>query len=103
MIQALDLTRLTLAGHDIGGQVTYAYLSQLKEELERAVILDVAVPGVAPWSEVLRNPHIWHFAFHGLPDLPERFVEGRQRLYFDFFYEALAAHPMTIDADLRHA
>jgi hypothetical protein len=37
---------------------------------------------------VLANPYIWHFAFHAIPGLPERLVQGNQRAYFDYFFDA---------------
>lgn len=81
---------VTLVGHDIGGMVAYAYLRAFPGELAGAAILNVAIPGVAPWPEVITNPHIWHFGFHAVPDLPERIVEGRQAAYFDYFFDAIA-------------
>ena len=65
------MTDVTLAGHDAGGQIVYAYLHAYPEDLARAVIMNVAIPGLDPWDEVKRNPHIWHFAFHAVPELPE--------------------------------
>src|SRR6185295_14394948 len=61
-----------------------------------AVILNVAVPGVDPWSEVERNPQIWHFAFHAVRELPERLVAGHEAEYFAFFYDALSAQPGAV-------
>jgi pimeloyl-ACP methyl ester carboxylesterase len=40
---------------------------------------------------VERNPHIWHFAFHAVPQLPETLVAGHQAEYFAFFFDALSA------------
>jgi pimeloyl-ACP methyl ester carboxylesterase len=95
--------RLTVIGHDVGGQVVYAWLMRHPGTLDGAVIMDVVVPGVPPWEEVLRNPHIWHFAFHAIPQLPERLVTGHELEYFDFFYQALARHPERIDPPARAA
>jgi len=95
-IQSLQLERVTLVGHDVGGMVTYAYLREYPGELAQAVIMDTVIPGVEPWSEVERNPEIWHFGFHSVPALPERLVRGRQSAYFGFFYDALAARPRAI-------
>jgi pimeloyl-ACP methyl ester carboxylesterase len=85
-----------LVGHDVGGQIVFAYLKAYPGELGSAVILNVAVPGVDPWSEVERNPRIWHFAFHALPELPERLVAGHEAEYFGFFYDALSAQPGAV-------
>jgi len=61
------------------------------------------VPGVPPWEEVLRNPYIWHFAFHAIPGLPERLVQGHQAEYFDFFFDVLAADAGRITPAMRAA
>jgi pimeloyl-ACP methyl ester carboxylesterase len=70
LVEALQLKCLTLVGHDVGGQVVFSYLSRYADELERAVIMNVAVPGIRPWEDVIRNPYIWHFRFHSIPNLP---------------------------------
>ena len=93
VIAALELHEVTLVGHDIGGMVAYAFLRRFPDAVARAVIMDTAIPGVAPWDEVVRNPHIWHFAFHAVPDLPETLVAGHEADYFAFFQRALSARP----------
>jgi pimeloyl-ACP methyl ester carboxylesterase len=96
VLRELGWKNASLVGHDAGGQIVYAYLKAYPGELSSAVILNVAVPGVEPWSEVERNPHIWHFAFHAVPELPERLVAGHQAEYFAFFYDALSAQPGAV-------
>ncbi len=101
-LSVLGLTGVTLVGHDIGGMVTYAYL-RAYQGIDRAVIMDVPLPGVAPWEEFVRSPFLFHFALHAVPDLPERLVQGRQEDYFGYFYDALSADPSKITADARRA
>jgi len=100
-IRATGLTNVTLVGHDIGGMIVYAYLCAFPDTVERAAILDVVVPGVEPRSSIVRNPQIWHFGFHAVPDLPELLISGHEAAYFDFFYNAIAAHPTAITPDAR--
>lgn len=100
-IQVLGLRDVTLVGHDIGGQIVYAYLHGYPHELRRAVIMNVAVPGVDPWSEVLRNPYIWHFAFHAIPDLPELLIRGHEAEYFAYFFDTIAAHQGAVGPESR--
>lgn len=100
LVGALDLRDVTLVGHDVGGMVVYAYL-RAYEDLARAVIMNVSVPGVEPWEELLRNPKLWHFALHAIPALPERLVQGKQAEYFDFFYDVLTSDPAKITAEAR--
>jgi pimeloyl-ACP methyl ester carboxylesterase len=101
VIASLGLADVSLVGHDVGGQIVFAFLHAFPGVLRRAVIMNVAVPGVDPWSEVRRNPSIWHFAFHAVPDLPERLVTGRQAEYFAWFYERLSASPGGVSPRAR--
>lgn len=101
VIRASGLTDVTLTGHDVGGQIVYAYLRAFPETIRRAAILDVAVPGVDPWSKVVSNPRVWHFGFHAVPDLPELLVSGHVAEYFDFFFNVISAHPAAIGPEAR--
>lgn len=100
LVATMGLEDVTLVGQDVGGMIAYAYL-RAYEDLARVVIMDVAVPGLDPWEEVLFNPYIWHFGMHSVPDLPERLVQGRQTEYFDYFYDAISADPQKVTAKAR--
>ena len=100
LIDQLDLKDATLVGHDIGGMITYAYLRRY-QDVASVVIVDVVIPGLDPWDEVTRNPHIWHFAFHTIPRLPELLVQGHQAPYLDYFFDVLAVNPARITPDQR--
>jgi pimeloyl-ACP methyl ester carboxylesterase len=102
LIEQLDLDRATLVGHDIGGMTAYAYLRSY-DDVASVVILDVVIPGIAPWDEVIRNPYIWHFALHAIPALPELLVQGHQAQYFDYFFDVLAVDRTRITPDARRA
>jgi pimeloyl-ACP methyl ester carboxylesterase len=102
LVFALQLEDVVLVGHDIGGMVAYSYL-RAYADLRAAVIMNVAVPGVEPWPRVLANPHIWHFGFHQVPDLPEKLIAGNERTYLDYFYDTLAARPEAITDEDRAA
>ncbi|MEV8637641.1 alpha/beta hydrolase [Streptosporangium sp. NPDC051023] len=102
LIQALGLTDVTLVGHDGGGMVAYAYLRRYPQ-IARVVIMNTVIPGVEPWSDVLRNPYIWHFGLHNVPGLPETLVRGRQAEYFDYFYDILSVDPSKIVPEARTA
>jgi pimeloyl-ACP methyl ester carboxylesterase len=101
IIKATDLIDVTLTGHDVGGQIVYAYLRAFPETIKRAAIFDVAVPGVDPWPKVVGNPRIWHFGFHAVPDLPELLVSGHVAEYFDFFFNVISADPAAIGPEAR--
>lgn len=103
VIEGLDLDQPTLVGQDLGGMVTYSYLHAHPDELARAVIMDVVIPGLEPWESVVANPYIWHFAFHSIPELPEQMVHGREDVYFGYFWDAISAVPDAITPELRAA
>jgi pimeloyl-ACP methyl ester carboxylesterase len=47
------------------------------------------VPGVGGWEAVYNNPGIWHFRFYGAT--PEALVKGRERIFFEHFWNNFAA------------
>ncbi len=71
--------------------------------VQRVAILETVIPGVDPWEDVIRNPYIWHFAFHSTPELPEVLVQGHQARYFDFFFDLLSADGSRITPQARSA
>jgi pimeloyl-ACP methyl ester carboxylesterase len=102
LISTMGLREVTLVGQDVGGMIAYTYL-RAYQDLARVVIMDVVVPGVDPWEEVLRNPYLWHFAMHMIPALPERLVQGHQEEYFGYFYDVLSHDKRRISAEARAA
>ena len=69
--------------------VAYAYAAQFPSETERLVLMDAFLPGVEGWEAIYNDPAIWHFRFHG--PTPEALVKGRERTYFDHFWNDFAA------------
>lgn len=101
LIQSLNLGQIVLAGHDIGGMITYSFLRKFPNRLYKTVIMSTAIPGVEPWEEVKRNPFIWHFAFYSIPELPEKLIKGNERPLFDYFFNTLSANKNAIPEDKR--
>jgi pimeloyl-ACP methyl ester carboxylesterase len=57
-------TRVNIVGHDLGGMVAYAHAAQNPDEVRSLAILDVPLPGIAPWDEITKSPRTWHFRFY---------------------------------------
>jgi pimeloyl-ACP methyl ester carboxylesterase len=89
LVKSLGITKARVVGHDIGLMVAYAYAAQFPAETEKLVVMDAFLPGVAGWESVYNNPGIWHFRFNG--STPEALVRGRERTYFDYFWNDFAA------------
>jgi uncharacterized RmlC-like cupin family protein len=62
--------------------------------------MDAPIPGIEQWSEILLNPGVWHFNFHG-PDA-ERLVAGRERIYLDRIWNDFTADPSKPDEATRN-
>jgi pimeloyl-ACP methyl ester carboxylesterase len=80
--------RLVLIGHDIGLMVAYAYAQAFRDEVSHLVVMDAPVPGTAVFDRIRTDPRVWHFAFHGVRDIPEMLVAGHERSYLQAFFGA---------------
>src|SRR6202011_6100301 len=89
LVRSLKIDKARVVGHDIGLMVAYAYAAQFPGETTKLVVMDAFLPGVAGWEAVYNNPGIWHFRFNG--PTPEALVRGRERIYFDYFWNDFAA------------
>ena len=87
LLEQLHLEHAYLVGHDIGGMVAYAFVRRYPEAARGAMILDVPLPGLAPWKEIVAKAFSWHIHFQQVPDLPEELVAGRQAFYFRHFLD----------------
>src|ERR1700728_3472792 len=89
LMASLGIQKAEVVGHDIGLMVAYAYAAMYPAETTKLVVMDAFLPGVAGWEAVYNNPGIWHFRFNG--PTPEALVRGRERIYFDHFWNDFAA------------
>ena len=87
----LGLNRTVVVGHDIGLMVAYAYAAQYPTEVERIILMDAFLPGIGDWKTVWLLRDLWHFHFYG--DTPLKLVAGRERIYFEHFWNDFAADP----------
>jgi pimeloyl-ACP methyl ester carboxylesterase len=88
-VHSLGYRKVRVVGHDIGLMVAYAYAALYPQEVEKLVLMDAFLPGVSGWKDIYDNPMLWHFRFTG--DTPLALVQGRERTYFDYYWDAFAA------------
>jgi pimeloyl-ACP methyl ester carboxylesterase len=91
LAQSLGYQRSIVVGHDIGLMVAYAYAAQYPTEVDRIVLMDAFLPGVGDWKTVWLLRDLWHFHFYG--ETPLKLVAGRERIYFEHFWNDFAADP----------
>ena len=89
LARSLGVEKARVVGHDIGLMVAYAYAAQFPAEVEKLVLMDAFLPGVDGWEAVYGSPGLWHFRFNG--PTPEALVQGRERTYFEHFWNDFAA------------
>jgi pimeloyl-ACP methyl ester carboxylesterase len=89
LVHSLGIEKARVVGHDIGLMVAYAYATQFPAETEKLVVMDAFLPGIAGWEPIYNAPNVWHFRFNG--EYPEKLVKGRERTYFEYFWNVFAA------------
>ena len=89
LVRQLGHEQVLLVGHDIGLMVAYAYAAQYPKEVGKVVLMDAFLPGIGNWKDVWLLRDLWHFHFYG--DVPLALVKGRERIYFEHFWNDFAA------------
>jgi pimeloyl-ACP methyl ester carboxylesterase len=91
LVKSLGFDKVTIVGHDIGLMVAYAYAAQYPDETDHVVLMDAFLPGIGNWKDMWLMRDLWHFHFYG--DVPLALVAGRERIYFEHFWNDFAANP----------
>ncbi|MBB5190416.1 pimeloyl-ACP methyl ester carboxylesterase [Silvimonas terrae] len=97
--------KIHIAGHDMGGMVAYAYAAQHPTEVKTLTILDVPLPGIAPWNDIVQTPRVWHFAFFGQRDVGEMLMAGHEKEFMAWFHnnEAVNSRAFTNEVEAVYA
>lgn len=103
LVQHLGLQKIHLVGHDFRGAVAYAFAAAHPEFVEKLVIAEMIMPGFG-YEDCMQTPFVkdglgrkvWHLAFHDAPDIPEALIQGRERLYLQWFHNNFAYVPNAI-------
>ena len=82
---------MSIVGHDIGLMVAYAYAAQFPQATERVVLMDAFLPGIGNWKDVWL--HARSVAFPLLRRCAAGAGQGRERTYFEHFWNDFAADP----------
>lgn len=95
LLSDLNVSKYSLAAHDIGAWVAFPYAMMFSQEIEHMALIDAGIPGITLPEKVPTSPddawRTWHFLFHMIPDLPEALINGRESIYLDWFLRRKAA------------
>jgi pimeloyl-ACP methyl ester carboxylesterase len=86
MTEVLHFERFSVVGHSWGAVVGYFLAADHPESVSSVTFLGVAPPYKG------NEYHAWWHLFHEVPHLPAALVEGREDLYFGWFFRNFA-HP----------
>jgi pimeloyl-ACP methyl ester carboxylesterase len=107
LMDRLKIPAIRVVGHDLGALVAYALASGWRDQVLGLAIVDVVLPGFGLEKLVKLAPDgswgIWHFAFHGAPDIAEHLVAGRERTYMRWFFRNMAYKPDAISLEHENA
>jgi pimeloyl-ACP methyl ester carboxylesterase len=101
LVASLGFNHIGIAGHDIGLMVAYAYAAQYPAEVDRIALMDAFLPGIGDTTNLFLLRDLWHFHFYG--ETPLKLVKGRERIYFEHFWNDFASNPKksVSEADRR--
>ncbi|KQN55499.1 alpha/beta fold hydrolase [Erwinia sp. Leaf53] len=103
-MRQLGHQRFQLVGHDIGMWVGYALAADFPQAVERLVLTEAVIPGLAPPPPVFVAPEenifLWHFMFNQLDALPEVLTLGRERQYLSFIFDRWSWRRSAVAAEV---
>ena len=94
----LGIDAFFLAGHDWGGPVAFALACAHRDAVKKLAIIDVTIPGDGT-DTFATSQGRWHHLFFRTPDLPEALVEGRERVFFTWFFRNFGYRPDAIQPE----
>jgi pimeloyl-ACP methyl ester carboxylesterase len=94
-MDALGHERFAVVGHDTGFAIGYALAADHPDRIDRVALAEIpGSPGAAPSPPVFVpgpiNDRLWHLPFNRLEKINEQLVEGRERIFFGWEFDAAA-------------
>jgi pimeloyl-ACP methyl ester carboxylesterase len=89
LVKTVSSAPAAVVGHDIGLMVAYGYAAQFPADTNKVVFMDAFVPGIGDWRNAFPAKAVWHFHFYG--ETPLALVKGRERIYFEHFWNDMSA------------
>lgn len=100
LVQLLELDKVHIMGHDIGGMVAMSFAFNYPEYTDKLIVLDgthpsegmmqmplIPAPGTFNEKMDAQMPYAWWMGFNQVKGLPEKLLEGRFHLLLDYLFE----------------
>ncbi|SOE97438.1 Pimeloyl-ACP methyl ester carboxylesterase [Burkholderia sp. D7] len=86
LLQSLGLESACIVGHDMGGQVGYAFAALYPQLTRKLVFIESGLPGFGQENAMnVATGGSWHFGFNMAGDISEELVRGREALFVRHF------------------
>jgi pimeloyl-ACP methyl ester carboxylesterase len=107
LMDGLGHTRFALYGTDTGMPIAYALAADHPERVDRLVVSEAPLPGIAPSPPLflppVLNARLWHLMFNQLPaEVNEALVRGREEIFFGAEFDASAGTKKLPDDVVKH-
>ena len=99
LIKQLELTKVHMMGHDIGGMVAMSFAFNYPEFIEKLIIADGShpsegmmqmplMPAAGTFNEKMdaNMPYAWWMGFNQVKGLPEKILKGRFQYLLDWLF-----------------
>jgi pimeloyl-ACP methyl ester carboxylesterase len=110
LVQSLGYDKASVAGHDIGSAVAFAYGANYPQATDKLVMLELPHPDESLLSFPLlpangtfgdkldvAYPYLWWFAFNQVKGLPEQMLAGRIRVEQDWLFKYFLVNEGALD------
>lgn len=100
LVQQLELPKVHMMGHDIGGMVAMSFAFNYPEFTEKLIVLDGShpsegmmqmplMPAAGTFTEKMdaAMPYAWWMGFNQVKGLPEKILEGRFHYLLDWLFK----------------
>ena len=85
VLDTMGVTEFDVLAHDFGCQIGYRMATLARERVRSMVVIEGLLPGIE--TSAFPDPtRFWFYTFNQVPDLPELFSQGKERLYLEHFY-----------------
>lgn len=111
LVKSLGYDKATIAGHDIGSAVAFAYAANYPQATDKLVMMEFPHPDESLMSFPLlpaqgpvgdkvgaSRPYLWWFAFNQVNGLPEKLLAGRIRIEQDWLFKYFLLNEDAVDA-----
>jgi pimeloyl-ACP methyl ester carboxylesterase len=101
LLQKLEIPEsepIHIIGHDIGGMVAFS-LAHRNPSMFRTVCWgECPLPGTKEYYREFKQSQVeqFHFIFHRVPELPEALLDGKERVYVDYFLKKKCHQPEKV-------